>query len=65
MNAYNEIHRILKYLRLYSNYTQQELSELIGFSKSYISEVETGKKEPSFLMLNSYSKIFAIPVSKI
>jgi len=65
MNKYNEIHRILKCLRLYSHYTQKELAVLLSFSASYICEVEAGKKEPSFALLNAYSKIYDIPVSTI
>ena len=42
----------LKYYRTQQNLTQEELSELSGISSDYLSEIERGKKTPSFKRLD-------------
>ena len=42
----------LKYYRTQQNLTQEELSELCGISSDYLSEIERGKKTPSFKKLD-------------
>jgi len=52
---YNVFQRsdVLKYLeyRLASGLTQEELAAKVGVSKSYISQLETTKKQPSVKLL--------------
>jgi transcriptional regulator with XRE-family HTH domain len=57
------INRALKTLRLYHNVKQSDLAESLFISKSYLSEIESGKKTVSFDMLEKYSREFDIPVS--
>lgn len=57
------INRALKAIRLYHNVKQSELADSLLISKSYLSEIESGKKSVSFDMLERYSKEFDIPVS--
>jgi len=57
------INRALKTIRLYHNVKQSELADSLLISKSYLSEIESGKKSVSFDMLEKYSKEFDIPVS--
>ncbi|MDU4942947.1 MAG: helix-turn-helix domain-containing protein [Mixta calida] len=57
------INRALKAIRLYHNVKQSELADSLFISKSYLSEIEAGKKSVSFDMLEKYSKEFDIPVS--
>ncbi|ELW8194783.1 TPA: helix-turn-helix transcriptional regulator [Yersinia enterocolitica] len=59
------IYRALKTIRLYHNIKQSELAEIFGMSKSYLSEIESGKKTVNFDILESYSKQFEIPVSSL
>jgi transcriptional regulator with XRE-family HTH domain len=60
------LNKILKHLRTFHKLTQQELGDKLGFSRSYICQVERGsKKQPSFELLNLYAKTFDIPVSVI
>ncbi|WP_419792798.1 helix-turn-helix domain-containing protein [Serratia fonticola] len=59
------ISRALKTIRLYHNLKQSELAENFCISKSYLSEIESGKKTVSFDMLEKYSKEFNIPVSSL
>jgi len=54
------IGRMLKLLRTVEGISAKALGEKIGFSASYISELENGKKEPTIRVLNAYSKYFGI-----
>ncbi len=44
------------------NLTLNELSEKVSLSKSYLSLVETGKRKPSFNVLNDISTAIDIPL---
>ncbi|MEH2289154.1 helix-turn-helix transcriptional regulator [Nostoc sp.] len=55
----------LRLIRVFHDLTQKELAEKLGISKSYISEIESGKKTPTLELLNRYSEFFDIPVSSI
>jgi len=55
----------LRMIRIYHDLTQKELAEKLKISKSYLSEIESGKKIPSLELLRQYSNIFDIPVSSI
>lgn len=59
------INRALKTIRLYHNLKQSELADNLCISKSYLSEIESGKKTVSFDMLVKYSREFNIPVSSL
>ncbi|OAT41092.1 putative transcriptional regulator [Hafnia paralvei ATCC 29927] len=59
------INRALKTIRLYHNLKQSELADNLCISKSYLSEIESGKKTVSFDMLEKYSQEFNIPVSSL
>ena len=59
------IGKILKYIRIFNQYNQVELSQQLDVSRSYISELESCKKTPSIDILQKYSSLFDIPVSNI
>lgn len=59
------INNALKLIRKYHNRTLTETAEDIGVSKSYLSELENGKKTPSIEVLKSYSDAFGMPLSSI
>ena len=61
----NNLNKILKYIRDFSQLTQLELEGKIGVTRSYISEIESGKKTPSLEVLEKYSSEFKIPLSTI
>jgi transcriptional regulator with XRE-family HTH domain len=44
---------------------QVDLAGRLGVSKSYLSEIESGKKKPSFEILEGYSSVFELPLSSI
>ncbi|QXE92553.1 helix-turn-helix domain-containing protein [Geomonas subterranea] len=55
----------LKLIRQYHNIKQGHLASDLGVSNSYLSEIETGKKEVTIELLNKYSKFFNIPMSSL
>lgn len=50
----------LRSLRLQNNYTQAQLSQKLGVTKSVISAYETGLRTPSYDILIHISKIFKV-----
>ena len=55
-------------LRFYRNeqgLTQEKLSELTGISTDYLSEIERGKKTPSFKRMEIIAKALHIEVYKL
>lgn len=55
----------LKYYRTQQNLTQEELSELSGISSDYLSEIERGKKTPSFKRLDLIANGLNVEVYKL
>lgn len=55
-------------LRFYRNeqgLTQEKLSELTGISTDYLSEIERGKKTPSFKRMELIAKALHLEVYKL
>lgn len=59
------LHEALRLVRIFHNMKQNELSEKLSISRSYLSELESGKKNISIEILNKYSSIFDIPSSSL
>lgn len=57
--------RSLKAIREFHGISINKLAGEINISKSYISEIENGKKKPSLEIIKSYSDYFEIPISSI
>ena len=55
----------LRLIRVFHDMKQQELARRLSLSKSYISELESGKKVPSMEVIQKYSGEFRIPASSI
>lgn len=65
-NSTKDIFRYnLKYYRNQRNLTQDELSELSGISSDYLSEIERGKKTPSFKRLDLIANGLNVEVYKL
>jgi transcriptional regulator with XRE-family HTH domain len=54
------ISRIMKLLRTTEGLSEGELAEHLGISLSYVSALETGKREPTLRALNAYARHFGI-----
>lgn len=59
------LHEALRLMRVFHDLSQKELAEKLGISKSYLSEIESGKKTPTLELLNRYSDLFDVPASSI
>ncbi|MEQ8970926.1 MAG: helix-turn-helix transcriptional regulator [Coleofasciculus sp. C1-SOL-03] len=59
------LNEALRLMRVFHDLSQKELAEKLGISKSYLSEIESGKKTPTLDLLNRYSQSFDIPISSI
>lgn len=57
--------RALKVVRQYHRLSQSDFADRIGISRSYVNELENGKKEPSIDVLRKYSEFFDIPMSSL
>jgi transcriptional regulator with XRE-family HTH domain len=55
----------LKLLRTSHDFSQKELAQKLKVSSSYLSEIESGKKTPSLVLLERYGELFEVPVSSI
>jgi transcriptional regulator with XRE-family HTH domain len=56
--------RALRLIREYHRLSRTELASRLGLSKSYVSELERGKK-PTIDVIERYAETFRIPVSSL
>jgi len=59
------LNEALKQIRLFHQIKQVDLAEDLKISKSYLSEIESGRKSISMDILQKYSEIFSVPVSSL
>jgi transcriptional regulator with XRE-family HTH domain len=59
------INKALKIIRQFHGFKQVELAKQLSISKSYLSEIESGKKTASIELLEKYSKEFDMPLSSL
>lgn len=59
------LNRALRIVRQYHNLNQTQLAGKLSLSTSYLSELESGKKEPTLDVLNRYAKVFNMPISSL
>ena len=65
-NSTKEIFKYnVKYYRNSKNYTQEYLSEITGISRDYLSEIERGKRTPSFKRILLIADALDIEVYKL
>ena len=57
--------RALKTIRQYHRLTQSDLADQLAMSKSYLNEIERGRKEPSLEVLGKYAKRFDLKLSSL
>jgi len=56
---------LLKSLRQIYGLTATEISQKLGISNSYLSEIENNKKKPSIELLEQYAELFDIKLSML
>lgn len=59
------LNEALRLIRAYHDVSQTQLCSQLGISNSYLSEIESGKKQPTLELLNKYSERFSVPVSSL
>lgn len=65
-NSTNEIFRKnLKFYRLQMKYTQEQLGEICNISTDYLSQIERGKRTPSFKRMDLIAQALNIEVYKL
>ena len=52
-------------LRQEQGWTQVEMAEMLGIDRSYLSEIETGKKDPSLRVLKTIADGFKLSLSQL
>lgn len=57
------INRVLKLYRQYHRLTQTALADRLGISKSFLSELESGKKTATLDLIERYAGEFGVPAS--
>lgn len=55
----------LRLMRVFHDVSQTHLAERLGISKSFLSEIESGKKEPTLNLLSRYAAEFDVPLSSL
>lgn len=59
------LHKALKILRTYHQFSQIALARRLEIANSYLSEIESGHKSIKIELLEKYAEIFKIPISSI
>lgn len=59
------LNKALRLIRIFHDLTQTELATKLGVSKSHLSGIESGDKQPSLGLLARYSEVFDLPLSSI
>ena len=59
------MNEILRLLRIYIGMNGAEFADKLGISKSYLSEIEKGKKSPSLGLIRKYAEIYDTKPSTI
>src|SRR5437016_10516028 len=52
------LHEALRLLRVLHDLKSIELAEMLQISPSYLSEIESGKKEPTLELMRRYAQVF-------
>lgn len=58
-------HEALRLVRVFHDLNQSTLADRLGISKSYLSELEAGKKQPTLELLQKYADAFNMPLSSL
>jgi transcriptional regulator with XRE-family HTH domain len=61
----SKLSEALRLVRVFHDMNQTELARKLKISKSYLSEIESGRKQISVEILEKYAKLFRVPVSSL
>lgn len=54
-----------KIIRVFNGLTQQQLSSDLNISHSFLSQIESGKRNPTLATIEAFARRFRIPVSSL
>lgn len=54
----------IREIRIQKKYTQRKLAELCGISNTYISDMETGRTNPSLKTLGKLSEVLEVNIKE-
>jgi transcriptional regulator with XRE-family HTH domain len=57
------LNKALKMVRVFNGLSQATLAGQLDISRSYLCEIESGKKKPTLELLEKYKDVFDMPVS--
>jgi transcriptional regulator with XRE-family HTH domain len=57
------LNKALKMVRVFNGLSQAALAGQLDISRSYLCEIESGKKKPTLELLEKYKDVFDVPVS--
>jgi DNA-binding XRE family transcriptional regulator len=60
-----DINEALRLLRVFSDAKSKDLAKALDISPSYLSEIESGKKDPPLVLIGKYAKHFKTTQSAI
>lgn len=55
--------RIIQLLRRAQGWSQKDLSERIGVARTYLAQVESGKRDPGLVLLRDAARELKVPVA--
>jgi transcriptional regulator with XRE-family HTH domain len=55
----------IRALRIEKGWSQVEMADFLAMNRGYLSEIETGKKDPSLTMLKILAEGLSISLSKL
>ena len=58
-------HEALRLVRVFHDMNQTTLADRLQISKSYLSEIESGKKQATLELLRKYADTFGMPLSSL
>ncbi len=58
-------HEALRLVRVFHDMNQTALADRLQISKSYLSEIENGKKQVTLELLQKYANTFGMPLSSL
>lgn len=59
------LNEALRLMRVFHDMSLTEAASRLGVAKSYVSEIEHGKKAPTLQLIEKYAEVFDIPASSI
>ena len=59
------LNNALRMIRIFHDVSQKDMATRLQIAPSYLSEIESGKKDATLSLLSRYSEEFKIPMSSI